>query len=187
MQIGSGQFGTVYKGLLDEHDHRIPECVCLVVCHLLCGVAPVAWCFLLFLASHVAGSLSLSLSTPFSTCLLWLLPFGCQLRLRLALRTVSTIKPHKHVYFIQFETERSSNSHHGFSLDQHTTRALHVVRYTVAVKTVVANEATGTASADATSDLLDEAIVMSRVGRHNNVCMLIGVVTSGMPWMLVCS
>jgi hypothetical protein len=68
-----------------------------------------------------------------------------------------------------------------------STRALHAARYTVAVKTVVANQATGIAVADATSDLLDEAIVMSRVGRHNNVCMLIGVVTSGMPWMLVCS
>jgi hypothetical protein len=60
-------------------------------------------------------------------------------------------------------------------------------RYTVAVKTVIADAHTGTASAEATSDLLDEAIVMSRVGRHPHVCMLVGVVTSGLPLLLVCS
>lgn len=55
--------------------------------------------------------------------------------------------------------------------------------YTVAAKTVIDNEA----SQAATDELLAEAAVMSQVGSHENLVSIIGVITSGLPLVLILS
>lgn len=52
--------------------------------------------------------------------------------------------------------------------------------YTVAAKTVIDDE-----SDDAMQELLSEAVVMAQVGSHTHLVSIIGVITSGLPLVLV--